>query len=293
MLFSKIRQRLPESEIDVKFFEGILARAREKGLLSEEHFTVDGTLIEAWASQKSFQKKDQPRLPPDDDPVNPSVHFRGQKRMNDTHGLKTHPQARLWRKARGHEAKRASWAMRSWRTVTAPLSAAARASLRVAPSGRIAPDLIKSKARPDGRRITLKGDYNYDTAELVARLREINVTPHVAQNDTNRSSAIYDRTTCYAELRYQLAQAQACRGDLRLAQDDRASAQGQVPRSGPGRLGLPTRSRRAELCPHTQPHDGDSSVRCTNIGSRLSAGTSWRAASPQASPRPSSRRSLR
>ena len=197
-VFSKNRQRLLGSEIDVKFFEGILARAREKGLLSEEHFTVDGTLIEAWASQKSFQKKDQPTLPPDDDPGNPSVDFRGEKRTNDTHGSKTDPQARLWRKARGHEAKLCFMGHALMENRNG-LAVAGCASISTGRAEReVALDLIKSKARPDGRRITLGGDKNYDTAELVARLREINVTPHVAQNDTNRSSAIDDRTTRHA-----------------------------------------------------------------------------------------------
>ena len=103
-VYTKNRQRLLDGRVDVKFFEAILKQAKEKGLLSEEHFTVDGTLIEAWASQKSFQRKGRPSPPPDD-PGNPSVSFRGEKRTNHTHESKTDPQARLWRKARGHEAK--------------------------------------------------------------------------------------------------------------------------------------------------------------------------------------------
>ena len=103
-VFTKNRERLLRGQVDVRFFDAILEQAREKGLLSEEHFTVDGTLIEAWASQKSFQPKDQPK-PPSDDPGNPSINFRGQKRTNETHESKTDPQARLFRKARGHEAK--------------------------------------------------------------------------------------------------------------------------------------------------------------------------------------------
>jgi len=98
------RARLLRGQVDVRFFEAVLEQAREKGLLSEEHFTVDGTLIEAWASQKSFQPKDRP-MPPSDDPGNPSISFRGQKRTNETHESKTDPQSRLFRKARGHEAK--------------------------------------------------------------------------------------------------------------------------------------------------------------------------------------------
>ncbi len=196
-VFSKNRQRLLEGEIDVKFFQGVLERARAKGLLSEEHFTVDGTLIEAWASQKSFRKKDRP-TPPPDDPGNPSVNFRGEKRTNQTHESKTDPQARLWRKARGHEAKLCfiGHALMENRN---GLAVAGRASIATGRAEReVALELVAPKARPDGRRITLAGDKNYDTTELVRALRELNVTPHVAQNDTNRSSAIDGRTTRHA-----------------------------------------------------------------------------------------------
>jgi transposase len=196
-VFSKNRQRLLAGEVDVKFFEGILARAKEKGLLSEEHFTVDGTLIEAWASQKSFQKKDRP-TPPPDDPGNPTVNFRGEERTNDTHESKTDPQARLWRKARGHEAK-LCFMGHALMDNRHGLAVAGCASIVTGRAEReVALQLIETKARPDGRRITLGADKNYDTAEMVSLLREMNVTPHVAQNDTRRSSAIDERTTRHA-----------------------------------------------------------------------------------------------
>jgi len=193
-VFSKNRERLLAGEVDTKFFEAILERAREKGLLSEEHFTVDGTLIEAWAGQKSFQKKGRP-TPPPDDPGNPTVNFRGEERTNDTHESKTDPQARLWRKARGHEAKLCFMGHALMENRNG-LAVAGQASIATGRAEReIALELIGTKARPSGRRITLAGDKNYDTAEMVALLRELNVTPHVAQNDTNRSSAIDGRTT--------------------------------------------------------------------------------------------------
>jgi transposase len=193
-VFSKNRKRLLAGEVDVKFFEAILARAKEKGLLSEEHFTVDGTLVEAWASQKSFQKKDRP-TPPPDDPGNPTVNFRGEKRANDTHESTTDPQARLWRKARGHEA-RLCFMGHALMENRNGLAVAGRASIATGRAEReVALELIEAKSRPDGRRITLAADKNYDTAEMVSLLREMNVTPHVAQNDTNRSSAIDGRTT--------------------------------------------------------------------------------------------------
>src|SRR3984893_8794278 len=103
-VFTKNRDRLWEGDIAEKFFQAVLTQARVTDLLSDEHFSVDGTLIEAWASHKSFQRKDQP-APPPDDPGNPTVDFHGEKRSNDTHESTTDPDARLARKSGGHEAK--------------------------------------------------------------------------------------------------------------------------------------------------------------------------------------------
>jgi len=104
-VFSKNRDRLLDGDIAQGFFEGVLQQARTAGLLSDEHFSVDGTLIEAWASQKSFRRKDETRVPPDDDPGNPTVDFHGEKRGNETHESVTDPDARLARKSSGQEAK--------------------------------------------------------------------------------------------------------------------------------------------------------------------------------------------
>jgi transposase len=104
-VFSKNRDRLLEGDIAAKFFALVLAQARANDLLSDEHFSVDGTLIEAWASQKSFQRKDENQAPPPDDPGNPTVNFHGEKRSNDTHQSTTDPEARLARKGSGHESK--------------------------------------------------------------------------------------------------------------------------------------------------------------------------------------------
>jgi transposase len=103
-VFSKNRDRLLEGDIAEKFFAHVLAQARIANLLSDEHFSVDGTLIEAWASQKSFQRKDRP-APPPDDPGNPTVNFHGETRSNETHRSTTDPDARLARKSGGHESK--------------------------------------------------------------------------------------------------------------------------------------------------------------------------------------------
>jgi len=103
-VFTKNRQRLLDGDIARAFFERVAAQARARGLLSDEHFTVDGTLIEAWASLKSFQSKDAPRTPPDD-PGNPTVNFHGERSSNATHVSTTDPDARLFRKGDAHEAK--------------------------------------------------------------------------------------------------------------------------------------------------------------------------------------------
>ena len=104
-VFTKNRERLLKGEVAQGFFAAVLDQARSQGLLSDEHFTVDGTLIEAWASHKSFKRKDTDRKPPPDDPGNPSIDFHGERRANDTHQSTTDPEARLARKGAGKEAK--------------------------------------------------------------------------------------------------------------------------------------------------------------------------------------------
>jgi len=194
-VYTKNRARLLRGQVDVRFFEAILEQARGKGLLSEEHFTVDGTLIEAWASQKSFQPKDGP-MPPSDDPGNPSISFRGQKRTNETHESKTDPQSRLFRKARGHEAKLCYMG----HVLMENRNGLAVAGMTTIASGHAERDAALALIEPRaGRsRVTLGADKAYDTADFVASLRDVQVTPHVAQNTTNRSSAIDCRTTRHA-----------------------------------------------------------------------------------------------
>src|SRR6187455_1487517 len=103
--FSRLRQRLVEHDVARHFFDSVVKRAQREQLLSDEHFTVDGTLIEAWASLKSFKKKDAVEAPPPDDPGNPTVNFRGEKRSNETHESTTDPEANLARKSHGTPAK--------------------------------------------------------------------------------------------------------------------------------------------------------------------------------------------
>jgi transposase len=191
--FTKNRDRLLEAAVAKEFLAQVVERAGAAGLVSDEHFTVDGTLLEAWASLKSFQPKDKPDAPPDD-PGNPTVDFHGQKRSNETHESQTDPDARLARKGKGKEAKLSYNGNllvenRNGLIVNAELLEA---------NGRAERDaalLMLEQVRGDGR-VTVGGDKGFDTAEFVAECRHMNVTPHVAQN-TGRAggSAIDARTT--------------------------------------------------------------------------------------------------
>jgi transposase len=192
--FTKNRDRLLEGSVAREFLLQVVERAREAGLVSDEHFTVDGTLLEAWASLKSFQAKDQKTATPPDDPGNPTVDFHGQKRSNETHESKTDPDAKLARKGPGKEAKLSysgnlQVENRNGLIVNAELLEA---------NGRAERDaaLLMLEQVPGDGRITVGGDKGFDTAEFVAECRQMNVTPHVAQN-TGRSggSAIDARTT--------------------------------------------------------------------------------------------------
>ena len=201
-VFSKNRDRLLEGDIAEKCFERVLTQARVAHLLSDEHFSVDGTLIEAWASHKSFQRKDQP-APPPDDPGNPTVDFHGEKRSNQTHESTTDPDARLARKSGGHESKLAYCGNvmienRNGLVVDTELLQCSGTAERNA--------AMMMAERVEGtERITLAGDKGYDTKDFVKEMRGINVTPHVSQNDKRPGgSAIDGRTTRHAG--YQVSQ---------------------------------------------------------------------------------------
>ena len=196
-VFSKNRDRLLDGEIASAFFAEVLAEAKAAGLVSDEHFTVDGTLLEAWASQKSFRRRNAPPDTPDD-PGNPTVNFRGEARKNDTHQSTTDRDARLFKKTTGSEAKLAYLGHllmenRHGLIVDALVTPATGTAERDAALTMLA-DL------PVGRRITVAGDKNFDTRDFVRSSREMGVTPHVAQYpDTDRrSSAIDGRTTRHA-----------------------------------------------------------------------------------------------
>jgi IS5 family transposase len=196
-VFSKNRDRLLEGDIAKQFFTLVLDQARQADLLSDEHFSVDGTLIEAWASQKSFQRKDRQGPPPSDDPGNPTVNFHGEKRSNDTHESTTDPDARLARKSNSHESKlaycgNAMIENRNGLVVDTELLQCGGTAERDAA-------LLMAERMEGAERVTVAGDKGYDTREFVRELRGMNVTPHVAQNlKRSGGSAIDGRTTRHA-----------------------------------------------------------------------------------------------
>jgi transposase len=196
-VFTKNRDRLLDGDIADAFFREVLAEAKAARLLSDDHFTVDGTLLEAWASQKSFRRRDTPPETPDD-PGNPTVNFRGEARKNDTHQSTSDPDARLYKKSTGSEAKLCYLGHlltenRHGLIVDALVTAATGTAERDAALTMLG-DL------PDGGRITVAGDKNYDTRDFVRSTREMGVTPHVAQypETDRRGSAIDGRTTRHA-----------------------------------------------------------------------------------------------
>lgn len=195
-VFTKNRDRLLDGDVARDFLCEVVNQAREKNLTSDEHFTVDGTLIEAWASLKSFQCKDQ-KNPPPDDPGNPTIDFHGETRSNQTHESTTDPDALLARKGSGKEAKLSYTGNllvenRNGLIVTTELFQANGTAERDA-------GLVMLEQIRGDHRVTVGADKGYDTRDFVAECRTLKVTPHVAQN-TNRSggSAIDERTTRHA-----------------------------------------------------------------------------------------------
>jgi transposase len=193
--FTKNRGRLQNGEVFTKFMTRLLNHPQVKPLLSDEHFSVDGTLIEAWASQKSFRPKDGSS---DDDG---GADFHGQKRKNDTHASTSDPNSRLYRKAAGREAKlcymgHATMENRHGLVVAGMVTHANGTAER-----RASEIMLKARSKAAGHRITVGEDKAYDTADHVANLRAIDVTPHVTQNNAvtktgrTRNSAIDERTT--------------------------------------------------------------------------------------------------
>jgi len=191
--FTKNRDRLQDGDVFETFMTRLLNHPEVKPLLSDEHFSVDGTLIEAWASHKSFRPKDGS----DDDGAN----FHGQKRKNDTHESVTDPDSRLYRKAQGREAKLCYMGHAVMENRNGLAVAGAVTQANGTAERRTSEAMLKAKRKAAGHPITAGEDKAYDTADHVAALREAGVTPHVNQNNAvtktgkNRRSAIDRRTT--------------------------------------------------------------------------------------------------
>jgi transposase len=192
-VFTKNRDRLLDGDVAREFLCEVVKQAQEKSLTSDEHFTVDGTFIEAWASLKSFQRKDQKNAPPED-PGNPTVDFHGEKRSNQTHESTTDPDALLARKGSGKEAKLSYngnllTENRNGLIVDTEVFAANGLAERAA-------GMAMLEKIPGDQRVTVGADKGYDTREFVAECRHLQVTPHVAQNTKRKGgSAIDGRTT--------------------------------------------------------------------------------------------------
>ena len=195
-VFTKNRQRLLEHRVGQQLFDEVVMEADRHGLLSDEHFTVDGTLIEAAASLKSFKRRDgDPQVTTDDDPGNPSVDFHGERRRNATHASITDPEARLMRKGKGKEARLVFMAHALMENRHGMLTDFQVSCATGTAERDVVPKLVDQARERGFHPKTMGADKNYDTRDCVGAIRERGVTPHVAQNTRRRSSAIDCRTT--------------------------------------------------------------------------------------------------
>ena len=192
-VFTKNRDRLLEADVARKFLAELMDHKELRGLLSDEHFSVDGTQIAAWASMKSFKAKDGSGDPPGPG-RNSERDFHGEKRSNATHVSTTDPEAQLYRKGRGKEAK-LSFMGHTLMENRNGLIVAAALTKATGTTERTAAEEMIVRHSPGASRITLGADKGYDAASFVADMRELNVTPHIAQNISGRRSAIDARTT--------------------------------------------------------------------------------------------------
>src|SRR5215831_5412018 len=191
-VFTKNRDRLLEADVAKEFLAHVVEQARSKGLTSDEHFSVDGTLLEAWAGAKSFQAKDK-KQPPPDDPGNPTVNFRGERRSNETHASKTDPESLLARKGPGKESKLSYCGNllvenRNGLIVAAEVFQANGTAERDAA-------LVMLEKLPGTQPVTVGGDKGFDTQGFVVECRNMRVTPHVAQNHKRPGGSAIDGRT--------------------------------------------------------------------------------------------------
>jgi transposase len=192
--FSRNRARLLEHDVAREFFTRVVAQARAMQLLSDEHFTVDGTLVEAWASLKSFKRKDREPSQPPDDRGNPTVNFHGEHRSNATHQSTTDPEAKLAKKGPGKEARlcySANALMENRHGLLIEFAVEPADGYAERNSARA----MLETAVPGSRRITLGADKGYDTREFVASCRALKVTPHIARNESRAGGSALDRRT--------------------------------------------------------------------------------------------------
>ena len=192
--FTKNRDRLLEAEVAKLFLAQVVAQARAKNLTSDEHFTVDGTLLEAWAGIKSYQRKEGKNPPPsDDDRGNPTVNFHGEKRSNRTHESTTDPEAKLARKGDGKEAKLSY----SGNLLVENRNGLIVNAMAWEANGTAERDsaLLMLEQIPGQQRLTVGGDKGFDTANFVAECRHMQVTPHVARNEKRRGGSVLDERT--------------------------------------------------------------------------------------------------
>jgi len=191
--FTKNRDRLLEADVAKRFLAEVVELARKQDFVSDEHFTVDGTLLEAWAGAKSFQPKEGKHLPPPDDPGNPTVNFRGQRRSNETHESKTDPEAKLARKGEGKESKLSY----SGNLLVENRNGLIMKAMAWEANGTAERDsaLVMLEQVPGERAITVGGDKGFDTKDFVRECRHMKVTPHVAQNENRPGGSAIDRRT--------------------------------------------------------------------------------------------------
>jgi transposase len=195
--FSRLRERLDQTDLACRFFDAVVSEARKRGLLSDEHFTVDGTLIEAWASTaKSLRRKDGPPSDggPDDQGL---VNFRGERRSNDTHESETDPDAKLMKKGKGRETKlsyggHALMENRNGLCVDIEVRSALQTETEAAK------DMLSRQARKRVRPTTLGADKGYHTKDFVAHLRKKKIAPHIAQIEGRNTPGLDARTTRHA-----------------------------------------------------------------------------------------------
>jgi transposase len=192
-VFTKNRERLLKADVAKRFFELVLKQAQALDLMSDEHFTVDGTLLEACAGLKSFKRVNGAEEPPPDDPGNPTVDFHGEKRSNQTHQSTTDPDAMLAKKGAGKEAKLSFSGhvlMENRHGLVAEVEV-----LQANGTAERDAALVMIEKIPGDQQVTVGADKAYDTKDFVAEARNMNATPHVAQNNKGRKSAIDGRTT--------------------------------------------------------------------------------------------------